>query len=136
MKKDIDIPKVDDISVAVVKELNDEKTQEVFNVYLINQKKSLIKNALVSSRGYGENKTTGEKVKTSTLRHFIGDLDGEDFAKIEPIMEEVFGLNNEYWVSFFQGSQMFDKKFIFLAETICDENMINVPVLNKKGVVI
>ena len=136
MKKDIEIPKVDNIAVAVVKELNEEKTAEVFNVYLINQKKSPIKNAMVSSKGYGENKTTGEKVKTSTLRHFIGDVDGNDYAKIEPIVEEVFGLNNEYWVSFYQGSQMYDKKFIFLAETICDENMIKVPVKEQKGVVI
>ena len=91
---------------------------------------------MVSSKGYGENKSTGEKVNTSTLRHFLGDVDGNSFVKIEPIIEEVFGLNNEYWVSFFEGSQMYDKKFIFLAETICEENMINVPVINKKGVVI
>mgnify|MGYP000238490306 CR=1 FL=1 len=136
MKKDIDIPKVEDISVAVIKEWNDEKTEEIFNVYLINLKKSGIKNTLVSSKGYGENKSTGEKVNTSVLRHFLGDVDADSFIKIEPIIEEVFGLNNEYWVSFFEGSQMYDKKFIFLAETICEENMINVPVINKKGVVI
>lgn len=136
MKKDINIPKVEDISVAVIKEWNDEKTEEVFNVYLINMKKSGIKNTLVSSKGYGENKSTGEKINTSTLRHFLGDIEADSFVKIEPIIEEVFGLNNEYWVSFFEGSQMYDKKFIFLAETICDENMINVPVINKKGVMI
>ena len=136
MKKDIDIPKVEDISVAVVKEWNEEKTEEVFNVYLINMKKVGIKNTLVTSKGYGEDQSTGAKINTSTLRHFIGDLDSEDYAKIEPIIEEVFGLNNEYWVSFFEGNQMYDKKFIFLAESIRDENMINVPVLNKKGVVI
>ncbi|OIQ37585.1 MAG: hypothetical protein BM555_00580 [Crocinitomix sp. MedPE-SWsnd] len=136
MKKDINIPTVENISVAVIKEMNEEKTAEVYNVYLINQKDTLIKNAMVSSKGYGENKTTGEKVKTSALRHFIGDIDGKDFAKIEPIVEDVFGLNNEYWVSFYQGSQVYDKKFIFLAETICEENMINVPVLNKRGVLI
>jgi hypothetical protein len=136
MKKDIEIPKVENISVAVVKELNEEKTAEVYNVYLINQKDSLIKNALVTSKGYGQNQTTGEKVKTSVLRHFIGDVEGKSYAKIEPIIEEVFGLNNEYWVSFFQGSQMYDKKYIFLAETICDENMITVPIIKKKGVLI
>jgi hypothetical protein len=136
MKKDIEIPKVENISVAVVKELNEEKTVEIYNVYLINQKSSPIKNAMVSSKGYGENKTTGEKVKTSTLRHFIGDVGGKDYAKIEPIMEEVFGINNEFWLSYYEGSQMFDKKFIFLAETICEENMINVPVIKRKGVVI
>lgn len=136
MKKDIEIPKVEDISVAVVKEWNEELTEEVFNVYLINLKHTGIKNTLVTSKGYGQDQATGEKINTSTLRHFIGDLGGHSFVKIEPIIEEVFGLHNEYWVSFFQGNQMYDKKFIFLAESICDENMINVPVINKKGVVI
>jgi len=136
MKKDIEHPKVENISVAVVKELNEEKTAEVYNVYLINQKESMIKNAMVSSKGYGENQSTGQKIHTSTLRHFIGDIEAKDYAKIEPIVEEVFGLNNEYWVSFYQGSQLFDKKFIFLPETICEENMRQVPVIDKKGVVI
>jgi hypothetical protein len=95
-----------------------------------------IKNALVTSKGYGENHSTGEKINTSVLRHFIGDMGPGSYVMIEPIMEDVFGLNNEYWVSFFQNDQMYDKKFIFLAETICEENMVNVPVINKKGVLI
>ncbi|MEX1002336.1 MAG: hypothetical protein WDZ35_09510 [Crocinitomicaceae bacterium] len=136
MREDINIPKVEDISVAVVKEWNEEKTQKVHYVYLINQKKEQIENTLVTSKGYGENKMTGQKVNTSVLRHFIGDVEGKGYAKIEPIIEEVFGLNNEYWVSFFQGGQMYDKKFIFLAETITEENMVTVPVLKKKGVLI
>lgn len=136
MKQDIPIPKVENIAVAVVKELNEEKTAEVYNVYLLNLKKSIIRNALVSSKGYGQNAVTGEALKTSTLRHFIGDLDGGSYAKIEPIMEEVFGLSNEYWVSFYENNQILDKKFIFLAESITDENMINVPIINKRGVMI
>jgi len=136
LKKDIEIPLVQDVSVAVVQEWNEEKTAEVFNVYLINQKKTMIENALVTSKGYGENKSTGEKTNTSILRHFIGDVASKSFAKIEPIIEEVFGLNNEYWVSFFDNDKMCDKKFVFLAESITSDNMINVPLINKKGVVI
>lgn len=136
MKKDIEIPKVEGVSVAVVKELNEEKTAEVFNVYLLNQKTDGIRNVLVSSKGYGENKATGEKVATSVLRHFIGDVDGNEYAKIEPIVEDVFGINNEYWVSFTYQGKMYDKKYIFLAETIIEENMIQVPLLDLKGVVI
>jgi hypothetical protein len=136
MKKDIEIPKVEDVSVAVVKELNEEKTAEVYNVYLLNHKKEKLTNVLVSSKGYGENKTTGEKVNTSVLRHFIGDVEANDYAKIEPIVEEVFGVNNEYWVSFYLDGNIYDKKFIFLAETILDENMVHIPMLKQKGVVI
>lgn len=136
MKQDIPILKVENIAVAVVKELNEEKTVEVYNVYLLNLKKSMIKNAMVSSKGYGENATTGETVKTSTLRHFLGDIDGQSFVKIEPIMEEVFALSNEYWVSFYENNHIYDKKYIFLAESITEDNMINVPLINKKGVMI
>jgi len=136
MKDDIKIPAVEGISVAVVREWNEEKTAEVYNVYLINLREELIENVLVSSAGYGENKTTGEKIKTSSLRHFIGNVESNSFAKIEPIVEDVFGINNEYWVSFFSGKQMYDKKFVFLAESITEENFINVPLMDSKGVVI
>ena len=136
MRKDIEIPKVEDVSVAVVKELNDEKTNEVYNVYVINQKKDPIENVLVTSKGYGENKTTGEKIKTSILRHFVGDVAAESFAKIEPIMEDVFGISNEYWVSFSLDGKMYDKKYVFLAETIIDDNMITIPLINEQGVMI
>lgn len=136
MRKDIDIPVVEGISVAVVKELNEEKTTEVYNVYILNQKSEPIDDVLVSSRGYGQNKSTGEKITSSTLRHYIGTVKKKSFAKIEPIIEEVFGINNEYWVSFYVGSKIFDKKFIFLPETIVDENMVIVPLIEKTGVLI
>ena len=136
MRKDIEIPKVEDVSVAVVKEMNDEKTAEIYNVYLLNQKQVLIESVLVSSKGYGENKSTGEKIQTSVLRHFIGNVDAKSFAKIEPIVEQVFGISNEYWVSFSLNGKMYDKKYIFLAETIIDENMITVPIIEQKGVMI
>ena len=136
MKKDIEILPVEGVSVAVVKELNEEKTQEVYNVYLLNKKEVQIENVLVSSKGYGENKLTGEVVKTSILRHFLGDVQPKSFVKIEPIIEEVFGLNNEYWVSFVCDNKMYDKKYIFLAETIIPSNMVNVPLIGGKGVVI
>ncbi|NOQ74600.1 MAG: hypothetical protein GQ574_21490 [Crocinitomix sp.] len=136
MRKDIEIPKVKDVSVAVVKELNDEKTVEVYNVYIINQKNAQLESVLVSSKGYGENKSTGEKIKTSVLRHFIGNVEAKSFAKIEPIVEQVFGISNEYWVSFSLDGKMYDKKYVFLAETIIDDNMITIPIIEQKGVMI
>jgi hypothetical protein len=89
---------------------------------------------LVSSKGYGQK--NGEEVKTSTLRHFINDMPAKSYATIEPIMEDVFSLSNEYWVSFYVGSVIHDKKFIFLPETISEQFLTNVPVINKKGVMI
>ncbi len=133
MKKDIQPPEVTEVAVAVVKELNESQEHE-WNVYLVNLKENPIEGVLVTSTGYGD--IQGEVRKTSTLRHFLDTVPPKGYVKIEPIHEDVFALNNEYWVSFYLNKVMYDKKFVFLAETILDRNFITVPVMNKKGVVI
>lgn len=133
MKKDIAPPIVEDIAVAVVKEQN-ELAETEWNVYLVNMKKQDIEAVLVTSQGYGMHNNS--EVKTSTLRHFLDTVKAKNFSKIEPILETVFGLNNEFWVSFFLNKKMYDKKYIFLPETIKDENLVLIPYINKKGVMI
>ena len=133
MKKDIEFPAVTDVAVAIVNEKN-ELNQDEWNVYLLNFKNEPLESVLVSSRGYGE--VNNEKRKTSELRHFLNVVNQKSFAKIEPIMEDVFGLNNEYWVSFYQREKMYDKKFIFLPESISEKYLIYIPIINKRGVII
>lgn len=135
MKKELEGPKVEDIGIAIVKELGSEKT-EVYNAYLINFKEDSIEGVLISSRGYGIDRNSNEEIKTSQLRHFLDIVPGKSFKKIEPIMEDVFGLNNEYWLSFFYEGKMFDKKYIFLPESILDSNLIDIEIINKKGILI
>jgi hypothetical protein len=133
MLKDIPQLSVDNIVVAIVKEPNDEG-EMTWNVYLVNLYDQEISNVLVSSKGYGS--FEGRDVKTSVLRHLIGNVDAKDYAKIEPIMDNLFGLSNEFWVSFYRGKDIYDKKYIFLPETITEDNFTMIPVLNKKGVMI
>jgi hypothetical protein len=133
MLKDIPENKVENIAVAVVPEESPEG-DKVWNVYLINLKDETIEGVLVTSKGYGFK--NGEKVKTSTLRHFLDVVPPHEFAKVEPIVENVFGLNNEYWVSFYVNKVMFDKKYLFLPETINEEYFTHIPVIEKKGVMI
>lgn len=133
MKKDITYPVVEDVSVAIIKEQN-ENNETVWNAYLLNLKNNSIEGVLVSSTGYGE--INGEKRITSTLRHFLDVIPSRSYSKIEPIIEDVFGLSNEYWVSFYINKVMYDKKYVFLPETINEEYFITVPLLNKKGVMI
>lgn len=131
MIKDIIFPEVENIAVAVVQEI--EGLDEYF-VCLINLKQVSIFNVLVVSTGYGL--VNDKKVKTSTLRNYFEEVKPNDYIKIEPILKDVFGLSNEYWVSFTLNNQLFDKQFIFLPETIIDKNFITLPVLNKRGVMI
>jgi hypothetical protein len=133
MKADLPENKVEDIAVAVVL-MSETPEVKNWNVYLINLKNESITNVLVTSKGYGEK--DGIAVKTSLLRHSIGDVSQQSAAAIEAIDPQVFGLTNEYWVSFYLGKEIFDKKFIFLPESIVDSNLIKIPVLNQPGVMI
>ncbi len=133
MKKDIEIPEVKGVSVAIIPE--GEGDAKSWYVYLINENKTEMTNILVSSKGY-KNAEDGSTTKTTTLRHMIGTLPANSFAKIESIIEEVFELNNQFWVSFQMEGKMFDKKYVFLSETIQEKYFNNVPLINQKGVLI
>jgi len=134
MKKDINPPVVKDIAVAIVKEKNDLQ-EDIWNVYLLNLKNESIEQVLVSSKGYIKD-LNGVETKTSVLRHGLGTVESKSFTQIEPIMENLFSLHNEYWVSYFNNNTMLDKKYVFLTETIKEENFINIPLINKMGVMI
>lgn len=133
MKKDLPENFVENVSIAVVLESATPETKN-WNVYLINLKDEPIETVLVSSKGYGEK--NGEAVKTSILRHSIGNIEAHDYAVIEMIDEQVFGLTNEYWLSYYIKGEIFDKKFIFVPESIVESNFIRIPLLNKPGVMI
>lgn len=136
MREDLLGPKVEDVAVAIIQEKG-ENNEMIYNTYLINFKENeILEGVIITSKGYGENVNTGEKVKTSTLRHCLEILLPNEAAKIEPIIEDVFGLTNEYWVSFWINDVMYDKKFIFLPETIQEKNMKILPIIGLKGLMI
>ena len=132
MKKDILTPEVEDLAVAII--LEEENGKNVWNVFLVNLHIVPIKNVIVTSKGYGEIK--GEAIKTSTLRHFFEEIPDLEFTRVEPIMENTFGLTNEFWVSFYIGDKIYDKQYIFLPETINEKNFTKIPLLNVEGVMI
>lgn len=131
MKKDIEIPEVKNVTLAVAREKNDLQQNE-WKVYLINNNEFEIENTLVVSRGYGEK--DGEEQRTSVLRHFLQTVGAKNTILIEPIDSKVLHLNNEYWVSYYVGSQIYDKRFVFVPDTICDENLVFIPELDREGV--
>jgi hypothetical protein len=133
MIKDLPDNTVKDIAIAVALE-KESVESKIWYVYIINLKNEPIENVLITSKGYGEK--DGEQVKTSTLRHMFPLVEGNSFKIIEPIDEQTFGLNNEYWLSYYIGAQIYDKKFIFLPESIVEMNFTRLPVINKVGVMI
>lgn len=108
MKKDINFPTVTDVKIAVGKTI-DEKGESDWYVYVINNKPTALNNVMIVSNASEEQDGGGRK--TSTLRHLIQDLDASTFAKVERIDPAVFGFYNQFWVSFYIGRELFDKKF-------------------------
>lgn len=134
MKEDLKGPKVENVAVAVIETGNEG--EKVYYAYLLNLRDDIMEGIIIASTGYGENLKTGEKIRTSTLRHSIEVLLPNEAAKIEPIMPEVFGLSNEYWVSFWVNEVMYDKRFVFPAESILSSNMTMINQLGRPGVII
>jgi hypothetical protein len=133
MKKDITNPKVEGVSMAVVRE-PDPEGGIAWYVYLINTSDVLLETVLVSSRGYGE--IDGEPRQTSEMRHMIERLEPKNWARIERIVEDVFPLSNQYWLSFYINGVIHDKKYIFLAGSIDEENFTPIPLMHTRGVLI
>lgn len=134
MLKDIQRPEVENIVLAVVREPDPETGDQVWSVYLVNLYEEDITGVIVSSKGYGE--LNGEEVKTSVLRQLFDRVGALDYVKVEPIMPELFGLSNEYWVSFYIGDKIYDKKYVFLPESIQQQNFTMIPFVNRPGVML
>jgi hypothetical protein len=132
MKKDIEIPEVSDVFMAVVKEYNEEFQCEDWNAYLVNNKEVDLEMVLIVSKGYDEDKM----IETSLMRHKIEKLPAKSFAKVELLTEDVLKLSNFFNVTFFEGNTMYDKKYLFEKNTIKEGNLRMIAMLNKRGVVV
>ncbi|MDA8874232.1 hypothetical protein OAU59_00875 [Winogradskyella sp.] len=130
MKKDIQIPKVKDVYIAIVKEFNDTHKTEDWNVYIINDKDVDLEIVIIVTKGYNATKIT------STFRKRIDILPRKSYAKIEMIQEGLFALNNEFKVSFFVENKMFDKTYLFRKNTINEKALQSIPLIESRGVLV
>lgn len=128
MKKDIQIPKVTDIEIAIVLEYNDIYKTDDWNAYIINKKEVDLEMVVIVSQGFSKQK------KTSLLRKKIEKLPANSFAKIELIQPELFKLSNQFQVTFFEGNSLYDKTFTFKANSIKEGALRTIPELKKRGI--
>ena len=132
MKEDIKIPEVTNVFMAIVKEYNEEFQCEDWNAYIINNKEVDLEMVLIVSKGYDEDKLS----ETSVMRHKIDKLPANSFARVELLQGEVLNISNFFNVAFFEGSQMFDKKYLFEKGTIKEGALRSIPLLNKRGILV
>ncbi|NCT10121.1 MAG: hypothetical protein GW772_08595 [Flavobacteriia bacterium] len=128
MKKDIHIPEVTDVAIAIVFEYNDIYKTDDWNAYIINKKSVDLELVVIVSQGFSETKTT------SLFRKKLDVLPANSFAKIELIQPELFQLNNRFQVSFFEGNTLFEKTFLFKENTIKEGALRIIPEMGKRGI--
>jgi hypothetical protein len=130
MKKDIQIPKVEDVYVAVVYEYNDIYKTNDWNAYIINDKNVDLEVVLIVTSGYSDKKMT------SIFRKKLDVLPKKSYAKIEFMQEELFNLNNEFKVTFFEGNSMFEKTYLFRKNTINQRALQTIPLMKVNGILV
>lgn len=123
MKKDIIIPEVTDVEIAIVLEENND-----WNTYIINKKEVDLEMVVIVSQGFSETKTT------SLFRRKVEVLPAKSFAKFEMMQPEIFALDNRFQVTFFEGNTLYDKTFTFKKNTIKEGALRMISLLEKRGV--
>lgn len=117
------------MAIAATGDIPEERT---WNVYLINYNSVALDNVFVTSKGYGIIKD--EEVKTSVLRHMFERVEPKSFVQVEVIDPSVFKLNNEYWVSYYIDGKIYDKRFVFVPDSITEDHLIDISMLQMQGV--
>lgn len=128
MKKDIKIPEVKDVYVAITHSYNSIFKTDDWNAYIINDKDVPLDMVLIVTKGYDNEK------ETSLMRHKLEKLPPKSYAKIELLQEDVLALNNTFKVTFFENNQLFDKTYLFRKNTINKNALQELPVMQIKGV--
>jgi hypothetical protein len=134
MKSDIIIPIVENVFIAVVQEWSDDFMEKVWYAYLVNDSDFDLEGVMIVSKAFGT--IDGEMKKTSLLRHAYVEVPAVSVVKIEMIEKSVLALNNEFMLTFFMGGKLYDRKFIFKANTINEDFVEEVPILFIDGVIV
>jgi hypothetical protein len=81
MKKDIIIPKVENVFLAAIQEWNDDFMEKVWYIHLINDSDFKLDSVMVVSKAFGS--IDGQMKKTSILRHAFVEIPSISSVKVE-----------------------------------------------------
>ena len=128
MKKDIEIPEVNNVHIALLYEYNNDFKTKEWNAYILNDKNTAIELVFVVSKGFDGS------IKTATMRHSMEGLEAKSFEKLEFVQDEVLELNNEFFVTFYLEGTLYEKRFLFKKGTVSEKNTSLIPLLGAHGI--
>ncbi|MBJ6144159.1 hypothetical protein [Hymenobacter sp. BT559] len=138
MKQDIPFEPVVGVSIAIVPDAPAADTTlgetgvATWQVFLLNNNEFPLETVIIASEGYGT-QPDGQAVRTSTLRYHFPEIAPHSATPVELIDPAVFHLTNQYWVSYYLGGQVFDKKFVFVPDSIVPANFSRIDLLDGQA---
>jgi hypothetical protein len=102
-------------------------------VYIINNRKEPLETVIVNASGEG--KLEGKEKQTATLRFLLNDVPAESVKPFELLMPDSLKLSHRYWVSYYIGNRIFDKKFVY-APDMYDDDLQDLPVFGSPGILL
>lgn len=132
MKKDIQIPEVKDIHIGAVKQFNEDLQEDIWTVFLINNSPNTLETLFVVSQAQGTIEDVAKE--TTTFRHQYEALAPFTAIRVELLEKAVLDLENTFSVSYFLNGKLFDKRFVFSAQSVADHNTTKLPVIDVDGV--
>jgi hypothetical protein len=127
MKKDLDIEEVSGVYIAFL------PNRDNWSVYIINNRKESLETVIVNASGEG--KLDGKEKQTATLRFLLNDIPAESVKPFELLLPDSLKLSHRYWVSYYIGNRIFDKKFVYTPE-MYEDDLQDLPVFGSPGILL
>jgi hypothetical protein len=127
MKKDFQIEEVSGVYIAFL------PNRDNWSVYIINNRQEPLETVIVNASGEG--KLNGKDKQTATLRFLLNDVPVKSVKPFELLMPDSLKLSHRYWVSYYIGNQIFDKKFIYTPE-LQEDDLQDLPVFESPGILL
>jgi hypothetical protein len=127
MKKDIEITPAEGVYIAFV------PNRDNWSVYLVNDRSETLETVIVNASGEG--KLEGKDKQTATLRFLLKDVEAKSVVPFEILMPDSLKLSHRYWVSFYLGNRILDKKFNY-EPAMYDDDLSDIPVFGSPGIVL
>lgn len=127
MRKDIEMAPVEGVYIAFV------PNRDNWQVFVINDRPEPLETVMVNASGEG--KLQGVEKQTATLRFLLHDIPAKSYKPFELLLPESLKLSHRYWVSYYLGDRIFDKKFVY-EPSMSDDDLMDIPVFGSPGIVL
>ena len=127
MKKDIEMTPVEGVYIAFV------PNRDNWQVFVINDRSEPLETVMVNASGDG--KLEGVDKQTATLRFLLHDVPAKSYKPFEFLLPDSLKLSHRYWVSYYLGDSIFDKKFVY-DPSMADDDLMDIPVFGSPGIVL